>query len=67
MSGECVRKALEECAEDVRADSEAQEQPEREPVIPLVHSYEQTADAASFWMRKFRARRASGKDHPGQS
>ena len=62
-----MRKALEECADDVRADSGAQEQPEHEPVIPLVHSFEQTSDVAGFWMRKFRARRASGQDGPAHS
>jgi hypothetical protein len=69
MSADEARKALDECeedaTEDARAESDARTQPEAEPVLPLVHSFEQTSDVASFWMRKFRDRRASRQGRPG--
>ena len=68
MPDDEVRKALtEDAAEDVRAESDARNQPKAEPVIPLIHSSEQTSDAVNFWMDKFRARRASRTDRTADS
>jgi hypothetical protein len=62
MSEEEIRDALEQSQRDAEADAEhpAGARPV-EPGIPLIHSYEQTAEAADSLKKQFLAWRSARK------